>query len=97
MNHDARQDDLLFLTELTFPDCDVLSNPRDQRIRKARLLQAAAQGNDSGAEVELILQDDFSCRQIRTRVLAAGDDRVLVDKGISIPLACISRVQILLS
>jgi uncharacterized protein (UPF0248 family) len=44
-------------------------------------------------EVVLTLEDKDSQKKLRSRIIAAGSDRVMLDKGISIPVHCILNVE----
>jgi hypothetical protein len=90
-------DDATFISQLRVTSNDVLTPGREQRTRKVRLLQAVALGTTRSTEVMLTVEDQLCCRRIRTRVVAAGDDRIMLEKGLSIPLQCIRRVDILAS
>jgi hypothetical protein len=44
-------------------------------------------------EVVLTLEDKDSQKKLRSRIIAAGNDRVMLDKGVSIPVQCIVNVE----
>jgi len=80
-------------SRLHFKEYDVLSSPREQIRRKANLLKAVALESMNRAEVVLTFEDQTSCKKIRSRILATGDDQVMLDKGFSIPIHCIHFVE----
>jgi len=90
-------DDASFIAQLRSTSHDVLLPGREQRTRKVRLLQAVALGSSQSTEVVLTVEDQLCCRRVRVRIVAAGDDRVMLEKGLSVPIQCIRRVEILAS
>lgn len=82
-----------FFSRLNFKEHDVLSSPREKLRRKANLLKAVALESISNAEVILTLEDQHSCKKIRSRIVATGDDQVMLDKGFSLPIYCIHHVE----
>lgn len=83
-------------SELGLHEClqvsEVLSSHKLRMERRARLLEAIAL---PGTEVWLFIESLLTCTRIRTRILAAGDDRVVLEHGLSVPMQCIHRVEII--
>ncbi len=76
-----------------FAQTDVLMS-RSARIRRqACLLQAVALEGISKTEVVLTLENVQSCSKLKSRVIATGDENILVEHGISIPIRCIHRIE----
>jgi hypothetical protein len=44
-------------------------------------------------EVVLTLEDHDSQKRLRSRIIATGNDRVMLDKGVSIPVNCIKHIE----
>lgn len=82
-----------FINKLQFNPGDVLPSDRERIRRKARLLQALAMEGLGQAEVMLVLEDQECCRTVRTRIIAAGDERIVLERGVSIPIRCIHKVE----
>jgi len=81
------------ISKLSFKKTDVLDSQRDKIKRHASLLKAVVMDSLHKAEVVLIVEDQDSTKKLRSRIIAAGNDRVMLDKGISIPVHCISHVE----
>jgi len=75
--------------------CDVLTNQKHRMQRQASLLQAIALQAMQPTDVLLTIEGPRLCTRLRTRILATGDDRVVLEHGVSIPIQCIHRVEIL--
>lgn len=71
---------------------DVLKNPRDRIKRKANLVKAATLESINGTEVVLMVEDQNSCKKVRSRIIATADDQVVLTNGISLPIHCIHSV-----
>jgi hypothetical protein len=82
-----------FFARMNFVDYDVLSSPREKIRRKANLLKAVALESLNKAEVILTVEDQHSCKKIRSRIVATGDDQVVLEKGFSLPIHCIHYVE----
>ena len=85
--------DLDTLARMVFKTQDVLNSERDRIRRSASLLKAAVLDSLSKVEVILTLEDKESQKKLRSRIIAAGNDRVMLEKGVSIPVQCILNVE----
>ncbi|MFN5295966.1 MAG: hypothetical protein ACK5BL_10580 [Flavobacteriales bacterium] len=85
--------DLDTLARMVFKTNDVLNSERERIRRSASLLKAAVLDSLSKMEVVLTLEDKDSQKKLRSRIIAAGNDRVMLDKGVSIPVHCILNVE----
>lgn len=85
--------DLEKIHRMVFKTQDVLNTEKDRIRRSANLLKAAVLDSLSKMEVILTLEDHDSQKRVRSRVIAAGNDRVMLDKGVSIPVHCISNIE----
>jgi hypothetical protein len=72
---------------------DVLRSNNDRIQRRAALFRAALLDSISGMEVILTIQGVDHQVRVKSRVIAAGDDCVLLEKGIALPVSCICDVQ----
>ena len=89
------EEELEIISQLAFKSSDVLATEREKVNRKANLLKAAVLDSISREEVVLTLEDNYSFKKLRSRVIATGDERVMLDKGLSIPVQCIHHVEFL--
>jgi hypothetical protein len=85
--------DLETLARMVFKTQDVLNTEKERIRRSASLLKAAVLDSLSKMEVVLTLEDHDSQKRLRSRVIATGNDRVMLDKGVSIPVNCIKHIE----
>ena len=85
--------DMETLARMVFKTSDVLNTEKERIRRSASLLKAAVLDSLSQMEVILTLEDQDSSKKLRSRIIPTGNDRVLLDKGISIPVHCISGIE----
>ncbi|MFN5620792.1 MAG: hypothetical protein ACK478_05780 [Flavobacteriales bacterium] len=85
--------DLETLARMVFKTQDVLSTEKERIRRSASLLKAAVLDSLSKVEVVLTLEDHDSQKRLRSRIIATGNDRVMLDKGVSIPVNCIKHIE----
>lgn len=83
------------ITRMEFGKTDVLTNQRDRIRRHASLLRAAVLEGINHCEVLLLVEDLKSVKKLRSRIIATGNDRVLLERGLSIPVHCIRQVEFL--
>ena len=85
--------DLETLARIVFKTQDVLNTEKERIRRSASLLKAAVLDSLSKMEVVLTLEDHDSQKRLRSRIIATGNDRVMLDKGVSIPVNCIKHIE----
>lgn len=85
--------DLETLARMVFKTQDVLNTEKERIRRSASLLKAAVLDSLSKMEVVLTLEDHNSQKRLRSRIIATGNDRVMLDKGVSIPVNCIKHIE----
>lgn len=85
--------DLETLARMVFKTQDVLNTEKERIRRSASLLKAAVLDSLSKVEVVLTLEDHESQKRLRSRIIATGNDRVMLDKGVSIPVNCIKHIE----
>ncbi|MBL0316566.1 MAG: hypothetical protein IPP69_12580 [Flavobacteriales bacterium] len=83
------------ITRMEFGKTDVLTNQRDRIRTHASLLRAAVLEGINHCEVWLLVEDLKSVKKLRSRIIATGNDRVLLERGLSIPVHCIRHVEFL--
>jgi hypothetical protein len=87
------ENDLETLARLIFKTEDVLKTEREKVRRHASLLKAAVLDSLNRIEVILTLEDKESLKLLRSRIIATGDERVMLEKGLTIPVQCIKHVE----
>lgn len=85
--------DLETLARMVFKADDVLKTNREKIRRQANLLKASVMDSLSNFEVVLTVEDKESLKLLRSRIIATGDERVMLDKGLTIPVNCIIQVD----
>jgi len=83
------------IVNMEFQTADVLTSQRDRVRRHASLLRAAVLEGINECEVLLLVEDTKSVKKLRSRIIATGNDRVLLERGLSIPVHCIRQVEFL--
>lgn len=86
-------DEIRCLFNTTYNAEDVLKTPRQRIMRTAGLIKAAALESISPCEVTITIEDLNSCKKIISRVLAKGDERILLENGLSLPIKCIHSIE----
>ena len=85
--------DLDTIARMVFKTQDVLNSEKERIRRSASLLKAAVLDSLNKVEVILTLEDKETQMKLRSRIIAAGNNRVMLDKGVSIPVHCIVNVE----
>ncbi len=85
--------ELQTIANLLFKSSDALQTDRERVNRHASLLKAVVLESLSNQEVILTLEDQTSTKKLRTRIIATGNDKVMIDKGLTLPLRCIQMVE----
>ena len=78
---------------LRFKNTDVLSGKREKLKRKAHILKAMIFNSSFKAEVILTVEDQTSLKKLRGRIVAVADDHVVMERGFTMPIRCIHRVE----
>ena len=86
-------EDIAAITGLHYKSEDVLPTPLLRIRRRAGLLKAVALESLNKEEVILTLEDKNSVRKVRSRIIATGDEQVLLEKGVIVPVRSICRVD----
>lgn len=86
-------EELHHFQNMRFSENDVLSTEREKIKRKAHLLKAVVLESMNQTEVIITVEDQNSCKKVKSRVIATGDDRILLEKGLIIPINCIKEVE----
>lgn len=87
------EDAFEILAHLPLKDNDVLELERDKARRHRQLMKAVSLDSVQPQVVILVVEDQISTKKVLTRVFAAGNDKVLIEHGISLPTQCIQEVQ----
>jgi acyl carrier protein len=85
--------DLHTIIRMVFKTDDVLTTERERIRRNAHLMRAAVLDSIESAEVVLVLEDKESQKKLRSRIIATGIDKVMLERGLSIPIQCIHSIE----
>ena len=86
-------EDFETVLSLSFPKQDVLVTETDRQKRKANLIKAVTLESLAPTEVVLYLETKAGCQKVKSRVLATGDQQVLIERGFAVPISSIHRVD----
>jgi len=79
------------ITDLQFPGGDVLIDKDAKHQRISDLTRAQALGNLEHSKTKIYFEDDHSKKVVETTVWAVTDKRVILKKGVGIPINRIYR------
>jgi len=83
------------IANLKFPDVEVLTSMEDIKKRKAELERATTLGNIEHSKIKIIFEDSESIKKVETTIWATTDKRVILKKGMVIPIHRIHEINIL--
>ena len=82
------------VSELRFPEPDVLFNPAAIAKRKLDIDRAVYLGNTEHTKVRIIFQDTKGLKQIETTIWGSTDKRIILKSGMVIPIHRVQEVKI---
>ena len=82
------------ISELRFPQSDVLSEKEKIMARKSDLDRALALGNLEHSKIRIYFEDEDTMRMVETTVWGVTDNRVILKQGVVIPIGRIHSVQL---
>jgi len=80
---------------MQFNSNDVLGTKSEKTKRLALLLQAITMESISPTEVIIFTEMSDYCCKFTNRIIAAGDEKILLDDGKSIPINSIHKIEFL--
>ncbi len=83
------------IPELHFPKTEVLEDNQKKLQRKLDLERALILGNGSKSKVKIIFIYDQSTKQVETTIWGLTEDRVILKKGVMIPICRIIEVRLI--
>lgn len=84
---------LQLIRQFKYHEWDVLETTQDRLKRASGLMKAAVMDSLAGSDAVLVIQSIEDIKKIRSRVIAVGNERVMLERGVSIPLASILDVE----
>ncbi|NUY82294.1 hypothetical protein HUK80_15420 [Flavobacterium sp. MAH-1] len=74
------------ISELRFPLTDVLTDKDAKKLRDSELQRALLLGNIEHSKIRIYFEDIDSKKMVETTVWGLTDNRVILKKGIGIPI-----------
>ncbi|HEU0136689.1 MAG TPA: hypothetical protein VFQ50_05315 [Flavobacterium sp.] len=74
------------ITALNFPPYEVLEDYADIMQRQSDLQRALTLGNLEHSKIRIYFEDSESKKMVETTVWAVTDNRVILKKGVNIPI-----------
>ena len=81
------------IAELYFPQNDVLVNPAEKTMRQLDIIQAMRLGNIERYKVKITFEDTNSIKVVNTTIWAVTEKRIVLKKGVVIPVHRIHSVK----
>lgn len=78
---------------IKFPILDVLETEPERIKRKASLIKAATLESISKTNVILYVASDDGCQKLKSRIIATGDNQILIERGFALPISSIYKVD----
>lgn len=82
------------LTELRFPQNEVLQDPAAMAERQLQLERALSLGNLEHAKIRIYFEDDAGRKMVETTVWGVTDKRVILKQSLVIPINRIHHISI---
>ena len=80
------------ISEMSFPNEDVLSNADERRQRRNELDRALILGNVDHSKVKIIFSDMTGMKQVETTIWAVTEERIILKSGMVIPIRRIHQI-----
>lgn len=91
----TNNDDFEEVLGFEFETLEVLDTNSEITQRKANLINAATLESISPTTVLLYIKAENEVKQIRSSVKAIGSHQIIVGRGFTIPINCISKVELI--
>lgn len=82
------------VSELKFPEREVLVSNDDIRVRMMDLDRALKLGNLEHGKIKIVFEDTSGIKQVETTIWGVTDKRVILKHGVLIPIHCIRHIKI---
>jgi hypothetical protein len=83
------------ITNLIFPNQEVLHSEESRRKRHHELELATTLGNIEHYKIRIVFEDKEGFKQVNTTIWATTDSRIILKGGVMIPINRIHEVRIL--
>ena len=82
------------ISDLKFPDKEVLLDPEKIKERAAELNRALVLGNLEHTKIKIYFEDENSRKVVETTVWGVTDKRVILKQGVVIPIIRVHQIKI---
>jgi hypothetical protein len=82
------------IVNLKFPSTEVLNDPEQIKKRLNDLERATRLGNAEHGKIKITFEDSVGIKKVNTTVWATTDKRIILKKGVVIPIHRIHEVDI---
>lgn len=82
------------VSDLHFPNDEVLNTPDSIQERRSQLGKAASLGNLDKHKVNIIFEDDEGIKRVNTTVWAVTETKVVLKAGKAIPINRVHKVNV---
>ncbi len=82
------------IAELRFPDTEVLNDADLIKKRHRDLERATTLGNAEHGKIKITFEDSVGIKRVNTTIWATTDKRIILKKGVVIPINRIHEVDI---
>jgi len=83
------------VNKLYFPPDEVMVDPADKTLRQIDIIKATRLGNADRYKVKITFEDDESVKMVHTTIWAMTENRIVLKKGVVIPVHRIHKVDFL--
>lgn len=81
------------VSELYFPQNDVLDNSAERIMRQVDIIQAMRLGNIERYKVKIIFKDTAGLKKVETTIWAVTEKKIVLKKGVVIPVHRIHKIE----
>ena len=81
------------ISDLKFPDKEVLLDPERIKERAAELNRALLLGNLEHTKIKIYFEDDNSRKVVETTVWGVTDKRIILKQGVVIPIIRVHQIK----
>ena len=81
------------ISNLAFPETEILQSETEIKHRKKTLENGMLLGNIEHRKIKIVFEDNESAKQVETTIWAVTENKILLKKGVAIPIHRIKAVN----
>jgi hypothetical protein len=74
------------IPSLTFPKEPIIRSKDERSLLRKKISDSSVLGNIHHNKIKIVFEDSEGLKEVRTTIWAAGEDFIVLKKGISIPV-----------